>query len=73
MGKYVNTRVLIKFLRSKPPYLAGETAAFPPHVAEKYIRMGVAEKTKTPKKKEAKEKVKKQLVTESEDSGYITK
>lgn len=30
--------VVIKFLVSQPPYCAGETAGFPPEVAERYLR-----------------------------------
>lgn len=34
--------VALRFLRSVPPYNAGEVAGFPPGVAEALVRKGVA-------------------------------
>jgi len=38
----MGAKVLVKFLRHNLPYNAGECAAFPPAVARRFVRAGVA-------------------------------
>lgn len=79
VGKSINPTYLVKFLRGKAPYIKGDTAAFPHHVAEQYVNSGIAEWTTAPKKEEvvkrrARPQLNKQEVAEGGDGkGYITK
>lgn len=76
MRQSVNKIVLVKFKKAKAPYNPGETAGFPPHIAERFVKAGVADYAQPEKSDEestTRRRRLKQETTEPDGKGYVTK